>query len=412
MNMKNLVLRINVISIFLTVGLLTCCKKNEPMTTPISPLKLLWNMPIEGGTDDYKRIDIDDDVVYNNGVVISHFIDGKRSLRMIDLETKQTRWVWSEGTPLAFDIHRQYQYGKYLVVGRQNKVYCIDLEIGKSVFNNLKNVYFDNWSSGIGNTLFISSYTYGQDSELYKGDIKTGEIVKFLTPKYKKDTITNGTATRLIYKTSSIMYEGDSLLVVPFIESKKNGYTYPQLNTYNVSKGKWLYDNIDLVLDTTFYKTMPNGVKIHNNNIYIACGYDLICYELLTGKEKWRRNDFLHYFAFAFHGFEVFDNKLVTSTEEGKTYCIDTQTGKNIWVIDKVGSPDSFIRYHNGILYYLAGAQLRCVDIQTGELLASISNPDDSYIQERVVVVPQPNGEKAKVIIFSYKNMYVYEAIR
>jgi outer membrane protein assembly factor BamB len=400
--------------IFITASFLACCNKNEPIT-PTSPLKLSWSIPIEGANDDYKRVDINDDVIYNNGVVISHYTNGKRSLRMIDLATQKERWIWTEDIHLAFNIDLQYQYEKYLVAEKHNKVYCIDLETGKSVFiNTLDFPYCNNWTSGIGNTFFISNYEEKGESSMYKGDIRTGQIVKYLTPDYEREfSLTVALAIpRLMYKATTTVYQGDTLLNVLYVEPNPPYDMFPKMGLYNMSQKKWLYQNKRVVDPATGYNTMPNGARIIGDRIYLASGHDIICFELLTGKEIWRRNDFLHLFAFAFHGFEIYDNKLIATSEEGKTYAIDTDTGKNIWVLENMGGTNSFIRYHNGVLYYLAGARLRCVDIKTGEILASLSTPDGEYMQQRVVVVPQPNNEKAKVIIFSYKNMYVYEAIR
>jgi outer membrane protein assembly factor BamB len=393
----------------IAAGIFTCCNKSEPPVPTNKALKLLWDSPIIGGTDDYKRIDIDDDVIFENGIILSHFENGKRGLKMIDTETKEVRWTWTDDIPLAFRIENTYQYNNYLICTIQNRMYCIDLKTGKTVFSRSQNFNFDSWVSGIGNTFYASSYISGFDADLFQGKVANGEdIGKYLTPKYKRDKV-EFTPTRIIYKTTSIIKNNDTLLVVPFIEDKKNRYTYPQLGVYSTQKKDWLY-NIDLVEDNNFYKTMPHGVRIYNDKVYIACGNDLICYELMTGKEIWRRNDFFHAFAFAFHGFEIYEGKLVACTEEGKLYCINAETGQNIWTLEKVSSGSSYVRYHNGVIYYLGKKGLTAVDINSGETLASVSPV--GYLQDRIVVVPQPNGEKAKVIIFSYENMYVYEALK
>ena len=235
---------------------------------------------------------------------------------------------------------------------------------------------------------------------------------KYLTPDYEREFPAKNPLGRLMYKTTPTVYQGDTLLFLPYIEPNPPYDIFPKIGLYNITKGKWLYQNKRVVEPATGYNTMPNGAKIVEDKIYLTSGHDLICFELLAGKEIWRRNDFLHEFPFAFFGFEIYDNKIFASTEEGKTYAINLTTGQNIWTLNNVGEPNSSIRYHNGVLYYRAGGKLMCVDAQTGQILTSLNSPDDSSLQQRVVVVPQSNGEKAKVIIMSYQNMYVYEAIR
>lgn len=389
-------------------GIFACCNKSEPTVPSNKSLNFLWSNPLIGGTDDYKFIRIYDDVIYDNGIVATYFENGKRSLKMLDLSTKETKWIWTDDIPLAFDIHRSYQYNNFLITTVQNKLYGIDLKTGKTIFNNTQLFNFSRWVNGIGNTFYVSSSEEGKDADIYQGDILTGNIHKYTTPKFKREKV-EFVPTRLVYKVTPIINNGDTLLFVPFIEENKKRYTYPQLGVYSSVKKDWLY-NVDLVIDTTFYKTMPNGVRIHNDKIYIACGNDLICYELLTGKEIWRRNDFLHAFAFAFRGFEIFEDKVITCSEEGNLYCINAETGQNSWVLDKISSGSSYVRYHNGVIYFLGKKGLMAADIKNGEILASAI--PGGWMQDRLVIAPQSNGEKAKVIVFTYENMYVYEAIQ
>lgn len=397
---------------FIATGFLSCSDKEVVIES--SPLKLLLTTPLQGQTDVYKHIGINDDIVYNNGIVTGSVEADKRVLKMIDLNDKSVRWTWQEDIELAFAVKRMYQFDKYLVVQLRKNTYCIDLETGKSKFVFNKNINFDLWVSGIGNTFFIGTndYSNGLEADLYKGDILTGEVKKYLTPDYEREFPAKEPLDRTMYKITTTIYQGDTLLFIPYFEPNPPYDIFPKMGLYNMTKGKWLYQNKKVVDPATGYNTMPNGAKIVGDRIYLASGHDMICFELLTGKEIWRRNDFLHLFPFAFFGFEIYGNKLVAHTQGGKTYAIDTNTGKDIWTLEKVGDPNSFMRQNNGVLYYIAGGRLLCVDIENGQILASLSSPDHDILQERVVVVPQPNGAKAKVIIMSHQNMYVYEAIR
>ncbi|MFZ4542719.1 MAG: PQQ-binding-like beta-propeller repeat protein [Saprospiraceae bacterium] len=408
MKMIKLLICLSIIS----AGFSACRDKEMPVTSSV--LRMLYSLPLTEQVDIYKFVSIDDDIIYNNGIVVGSFENGKRSLKMIDLNTKETRWVWNDNTELAFAIKHMYLYSNFLVVLLRKDVYCIDLNTGKTNYSFNKSFYFENWVSGIGSTFFCSTFdeSTGYQADLFKGNTSTGDFDKYLTPNYEKEFPAKNPLGRVIYKITATAYENDTLLFLPYIEPNPPYYVFPKMGLFNMSKNKWLYQNIKVVDPAENYQTMPNGAKIIGDKVYLACGHNLVCYELLTGKEIWRRNDFLHEFPFAFFGYEIYGNKLIAHTQGGRTYAIDVNTGQNIWKLENIGDPNSFMHQHNGVLYYIAGGRLLCVDIENGQILGSLSSPDHDVLQERVVVVPQPNGEKAKVVIMSYKNMYVYEALK
>jgi outer membrane protein assembly factor BamB len=397
---------------FIIVAGFLSCHNNE---TPIidSNLKLFWSIPLKEQSDIYKFISIKDDVIYDNGIVTSSVENGKRSLIMVDLATKDIRWTWSDFTQQGFAIDRAYQTDKFLVLQIGHNGYAIDLSTGKTVFNINRDWGFYPGISGIENHFYIGTFDdkNGYEADLYKGNIITGEIKKYLTPDYAKEFPAKNPLGRLMYKCSFTIYQGDSLLFLPYAEPNPPYDIFPKMGLYNMTKNKWLYQNKRIVDPGSGYNTMQNGAKILNGRIYIATGHDIVCFDLLTGNEIWRRNDFLHEFPFAFFGYEIFGDKLFTNTEEGKLYAIDINTGQNIWTIKSSG-PNSFIRHHNGVLYFITGGAILAVNAETGGILATMYSPDDSSWQNRVVVAPQPNGEKAKIAAFTHKNMYVYEAIR
>jgi outer membrane protein assembly factor BamB len=345
----------------IAAGFLSCGDKE--ITVENSALKLLSTTPLQGQTDIYKHIAINDDVLYNNGIVVGSVDVDKRVLKMIDLNDKSVRWTWKEDIELAFSIGRMYQYNKYLVVQLRKNTYCIDLETGKSKFVINQPVSLDNWISGIGNTFFTGTFdeSNGFESDLYKGDITTEEIKKYLTPDYQKEFPAKNPLGRVMYKATLTVYQGDTLLFLPYVEPNPPYDMFPKMGLYNMTKGKWLYQNKRVVDPATGYNTMPNGAKIIGDRIYLASGHDMICFELLTGKEIWRRNDFLHEFPFAFFGFEIYGNKLVTHTQGGRSYAIDVNTGQNIWKLENIGDPNSFMHHHNGVLYYKLDVQVICL---------------------------------------------------
>ena len=409
--MKKQIKLVSFLVIILTVGF--SCGKDDNNATVNSGLKLLWTYPLSNQNDIYKYVSIRDNILYDKGVLIGDADDGTQMLKLIDADTKETKWKWSGVVTPSFAIKRSYQYQNYLVHQIGKHSYGFNLENGKSTFSIDQKFSFGNWVRGIGKTFFISSYE--DEDKVYIGNVETGEINFFLMPNYeRKHPVVN--INRLIYPVTPTVLNGDTLLVIPFIEPKPQYDMYVKLSTYNITQKKWQYENIDVVdsLTSTGYNTMPNGAQVYNGRIYISSGNDIACFDLLTGKKIWRNNDFLHAFAFAFAGINIYDDKVIANCEDGSLYAIDINTGYKLWTVKGVGGPEGFVRYYKGFLYLLGSGSgsFYVVDVNNGNVVLKEKAPNDGdgHFQWNIVIVPpKDSSSKGKVMLSTYKNLYMYE---
>jgi outer membrane protein assembly factor BamB len=373
-------------------------------------LKLLWSHPIsQNNINSY--VDIVDQAQYNNAIVFGDAENGQRKLKMIDIRSKEIKWTWDEFRTNRFHLRNTYQFDKYLLRQTDDQSYCIDLETGKSVFNIKREREFNDDVVGIGKTFFLT--TNNEENEIYIGNVENGEIKPFLKPNYEREfPITVPAYKRHIYPISPIVYNGDTLLVIPFIEpfTDENGVT-PKISTYNISKKKWLYENIK-IKNGGFYNTIPHGIKIYKGRIYATSGNTLGCFDLLTGEVIWRNEDVKHAFAYAFGGIHIYDDKVIANAEDGKLHAFNLDTGKEIWSLAGVGGADGYVQYHNGYLYLLGSGSgtFFIVNAQNGTVALKSKAPKDGdgYWQSRIVILPQKDG-KGKVMLATYKNLFLYE---
>ena len=111
------------------------------------------------------------------------------------------------------------------------------------------------------------------------------------------------------------------------------------------------------------------------------------------------------------------DGKIISTTQDRITHCIDPNTGNELWSLTTSGNP-GIVRELNGIAYFVGGnGKLFAIDVAAGKILWQLDSPDvktnsNAFWQEGVRIVPGTNGQKGKVIVSSYLNGYCYEAIR
>ena len=404
--MKKQIKLVSFLVIILTVGF--SCGKDDNNTTN-SGLKLLWTYPLSNQNDIYKYVSIRDNILYDKGVLIGDADNGTQMLKMIDTDTKETKWKWSEVVTPSFSIKRSYQYQNYLVYQVGKHSYGFNLENGKSTFSVNQKFTVEDWVSGIGNTFFISSYE--DEAKIYMGDINTGTIQVFLSPNYKRQFPISA-YQRSIYPITPTVYNNDTLLVIPFLEPADTG-VISQIGTYNLTKKQWLYTNV-IMRPNGFYNTTPNGAKVYNGKIYSTCSNHLVCFDLLTGKEIWRNTDILHAFPFAFGGIDIYDDKVIANCEDGSLYAIDINTGYKLWTVKGVGGPKGFVRYYKGFLYLLGSGSgsFYVVDVNNGNVVLKEKAPNDGdgHFQWNIVIVPpKDSSSKGKVMLSTYKNLYMYE---
>ncbi|MFO8067262.1 MAG: PQQ-binding-like beta-propeller repeat protein, partial [Bacteroidales bacterium] len=154
---------------------------------------------------------------------------------------------------------------------------------------------------------------------------------------------------------------------------------------------------------------------IHNEKIYANVGYSIVCHDLMTGEQLWRRN-FINDFLFS--GFIIEENKIIAMCEDTILYCLDPETGSTIWEGEGAGTSNK-MSYLNGIVYFIGGStrKLHAVDVSSGRTVWQIDprNLGDEYSKfgpSSVCVIEGKNGEKGKVVAFTTRYAICYEAYK
>jgi hypothetical protein len=171
---------------------------------------------------------------------------------------------------------------------------------------------------------------------------------------------------------------------------------FSRLALYNLSKRAFVYDSARVMNESG---PMP---QLNNNRIYQAQGASIVCNDLWTGRELWRRefgNSFLGY------GFSIKDGKIFATNGDSNLYCLDAETGRELWRKTKVAfdTPAPFVM--NGVVYVASGV-LWAFDANTGEELWKRTSQDDTGFRGRV------NGADGKVYAYTRQNAYCYKAAR
>jgi outer membrane protein assembly factor BamB len=192
-----------------------------------------------------------------------------------------------------------------------------------------------------------------------------------------------------------------------------NSQTY--LGLYDCLSNTWVYEKqIMNIPDRNGVLLAP--AKIYNEKIYANIGYSIVCHELSTGNQLWKK-DFLNDFMFS--GFIIEDGKLIANNEDLFAICLDPDTGRQIWKVNTAGT-GSMLSYLNGIVYFVGGSvrRLFAIDASTGKIVWKI---DPSLLGEgsgagfrtnAVYVIPAKDGKPAKVIALSDLNAYCFEAYK
>ncbi len=144
---------------------------------------------------------------------------------------------------------------------------------------------------------------------------------------------------------------------------------YVRLFAYNETQKKmeWKSDSLD-------YNSNVDPPLIYKEKLYFNGDNQVICLELKTGKELWRKvlrpmvlSDLI-----------IENDKLFIKSDDKSMFCIDPTTGKEIWANYENDSYVAFTPiYHKGTIYYCSWskARLEAVDAATGKVLWQYKSP-------------------------------------
>ena len=154
-----------------------------------------------------------------------------------------------------------------------------------------------------------------------------------------------------------------------------------------------------------------------SNSSMMSDLYDRSSYDPLASVSELLTESTLDH-GFGSSGFVIQDGKIFGNNDNRFTYCLDLETGRQIWKEESSGSA-SPISYLNGVLYFMGGGdgRLHAIDANTGKHLWRLRSPDvdknsGAFFYGTCVAVPGQGGKKGRVVATTGLNAYGYEAIR
>lgn len=362
---------------------------------------------------------MDADIQYKGGVLLGGMDESGRCLHLVDIENGKTRWKWNDFLPtdLGWLVRWPAQNdNKVLIVDGRN-MYCIDLENGQTQWKRKFTSGYSSIARNLDSKYIIPARIYNLPGEdVGEGKVISGNFIDgsgesvIITPKYSRSFVDSNLSRGEILSCDPISIGGDQGLLIFFGDPLPDYHINHFIGLYNLTKEKWEYDKAPFVLNVRAYAQLP---IIKDNKVYNSVNKTIQCHDLSTGNIIWTQT--LSDVNTGFNGWVA--DKLIVTTQDRITHCIDPATGKELWALTTSGNP-GIVRELNGIAYFVGGnAKLFAIDVAAGKILWQFSSPDEqinskAFWQEGVRVVLGANGQKGKVIVSSYLNGYCYEAIR
>ena len=363
-------------------------------------------------------------IVYNENVVIpTTGADGTQYMTMINTTAREILWQWNNVFPDIYgDLNssRHYIYNNLVTWQQGSRSYCVNLENGltswkiqrKTSLGSRINQCFENNFFITGDVIRTDGYN---ETIAYIGNIETGEIEEFLKTNLSCEYVAPIGENGHVGGISYVNYvTGNNLFLVTYSEPLPEWKNRMMFGLYNTQTQEWVYER-KLLVEPHWNAGVQHTPIIYNNKVYAAAGNYLVCHDIVTGEQLWRREfdqDFLY------SGFIIEEDKIIANNEDLTLYCLDLETGSEIWTGEGAGTC-SRMSYLNGIVYFVGGGDSRfhAVDIETGETVwrldaKKLEGSDGMFKTNAVYVIPGENGNKGKVIALTHMYAYCFEAYR
>jgi len=363
---------------------------------------------------------IKNQIIYNNNFVVPT-TNGKekRSLSLIDSNNGNVLWNWNDffdGGSEYIDISFHYQY-ENLLSYQSGASYCINLNNGTTKWRHKRDRSFDVRINGFGQYYFtyatITNNNGFDEGIAFKGDMQIGIIFEYLTPNF---TYENPDWLRGVTHIVKVPNR-ENILLVNYVETSSEWINHPYYGLYDTVSEEWIWDK-KRVADPAYETYAYHPPIIANNKIYAAVSNKIVCHDLETGEQLWKRDfggDFM------FTGIIVEEGKVIANCEEiNIMYALDAETGTQLWSTPTAGT-SSRLSYLNGVVYMVGGSgggRLFAIEAATGKILWKIDagllgeGKDARFTTNAVYVLPAKDDQPAKVIALSGLYAYCFEAIR
>jgi outer membrane protein assembly factor BamB len=403
------------------------CHKEDANLLQIDPDGVVFSLPYQWKKSLHNNKEFNSNgyisnAVYYKGNFAIPTTDGEnnRFLTLINPDNGEIIWNWNDSyLPYSnqIEIFHHYQFNNLLTYQVGSKSYCVNLETGTTQWKFQRDSSFGSrLYPSIDNNFFnkvsiIDASGYGETT-VNKTDINTGDITKeVIRANYAGDYINPnnliGAITNVIKLPNST-----NLYAITYAEPSPNWVVNTYLGLYDDSTKAWIYERKLMAPPTQ--NSSAYEPKIYNGKLYAWVGKNIVCHNLETGEQIWRKpfpQDFL------FSGFIIEDDKIIANNEDTFTYGIHPENGNILWKTESAGTSGR-ISYLNGIAYFVGGStgKLHAIDTETGQHVwkleaSSLGEPaGNSFKTNAVYVFPPKNGNAAKVIALSHLNAYSFEA--
>jgi outer membrane protein assembly factor BamB len=430
----------SIVYLIIFSGILSC--NPEKITTHtnddgvVTQLPYIWKSSISDGslsTGLYRGFIVD-----NRGVLAIARRKSEQSnntgeyyLQLKDLETGNNLWIWDDfNNKTVGSLHRSIgMYKGSMLLHDGSTTYLINTLKGTTIWKtrspelslNPYPTFLDDRYFLSGNSL-ESNKKQRIEPQVFEGNVGTGELKEVVMPKFG-DEYAYVNADSKYYRGSmlnmgSFNSNGMDYLVIPHTEpGPKDQYnnTRSYFGLFNLTENKWVYERIAI-------RPVNGGASacltpiVKDNKLYVTSLTTVGCFELMTGKEIWRRN--LTDMFTGFNDFIIVGDKLLLNGDNAILYCLNANTGSQLWT-QKASAVTSDLYHQDGIVYYIYTKYLLAVDIQTGKLLWDMPAPDikgenrqDSWFAGFVTGLPAKDGKKGRIFASTNYNVYCFEAIK
>ena len=405
--------------------LITNCNQSDTDTQTdedgiITSLSYQWKKSLHlDGVVSNSKFDVP--IKYNGNIAIPT-TNGSNNRLMTLINSNNGDFIWSwddryQPETERIGVYYSHQNNNLLTYQTGDRSYCINLDNGTTQWKFRRESSFDVrlYPSYDGNFFNSSSFVNNEgysEQIMTKVQINTGNLTtEVIRANYSGDYINPSNFIGGVTNVTKLP-NSSNLYAITYAESSPNWVVNSYLGLYNAITQQWVYERKLMAPPTV--NSSAYEPKIYNNKLYAWVGKNIVCHNLDTGEQIWRKpfpQDFL------FSGFIIEEDKIIANNEDTFTYCLNPENGTIIWKTESSGTSGR-MSYLNGIVYFVGGStgKLHAIDLSTGEHVWKInaSNLGESntsnFKTNAVYVFEAENGNPARVIALSHLNAYSFEA--
>ncbi|MCF8238489.1 MAG: PQQ-like beta-propeller repeat protein [Saprospiraceae bacterium] len=355
------------IIIIINILLLTGCHKDN---NDVFPLKMNWKVllhEMQGTSGTIEQYLLDNGVLFSSNPYLGDY----RGYFLLNKGNGSLVWHWKDNIKELeshlFD-NKVSDYQGRIIINNRRERYCIDQYSGKTIWK-----IRDDWDYG--------SDIQQVDNMIYCGrdlDYPNAELVRYTfhdpIPEILWENPTDSTNMRE-YDLPPAFTEQNGNTWMVFSDgfvNYDNGKGHPWLVCYNLTADSLIWRR--QVSDAWFHA----GIRIpliHNNRIYVAESFHVVCLDLFTCEEIWRKT---YGNQVSYTPLLLVNDQLFVACEDEFIDMVNPVNGLLLHHEEGSGGSASKMHYHKGKIYYVSGGdgQLHCLDEGTGKHLWTMEGPE------------------------------------